>query len=130
MKRYVTLLLVAGLALTCLSFCSRLQKPVAVESKKENVIAMKADDYKFEPNNLQTRQGDTITFKIENVSGKTHNFTIKDPQGKTVKNVDLPSKQTIEVTVPFTQTGKYDFHCDKPLHSSFGMKGQVTVTAK
>ena len=59
-----------------------------------------------------------------------HDFTMKDPQGQIIKSVDLPSKQTVEIKITLSEAGEYDFYCDKPFHSSFGMKGQVEVVKK
>ena len=109
--------------------CSHLQKPVAVEDR-QNAIEMTASDFKFEPNNIVTKAGNTITFRIQNTSGTTHNFTLTDPEGDITQNVDIPSKQSIEVTATFSKPGTYQFHCNKIGHSELGMKGQVVAAGK
>lgn len=88
---------------TMLSFsaCARLQKVVVVETKRSNVVEVKVSDYKFEPNNLQAYQGDTIDFKLQNVSSLDHNFTLKDPDGKVLQDVDIPPGKTADVKVVF-----------------------------
>ncbi len=115
-------------ALLFLSACGRLQNPVSAEGAGET-IQMTASDFKFEPNNITTRAGNTVTFRIRNVSGTTHNFTLKSPDGKTMQSVDIPAKQTVEVKVAFPRPGTYKFDCNKPGHSELGMKGQVVATA-
>jgi plastocyanin len=86
-----------------------------------------SSDFSFEPNNIKAYKGNVIVFKVENVSGSAHNFTVKDPQGNIVQSVKLPSKETIQVKISLSETGTYEFYCDKPFHSGFGMKGQMVV---
>jgi plastocyanin len=131
MKRNISLLLIFviaafGLALV-VSACARLQKPVVIEDG-HNVFQMTAGDFKFEPNNITTKAGDSITFRIQNTSDSTHNFTLTDPEGNSMQNVDIPPKQSIKVTATFSKPGIYKFHCNKPGHSALGMTGQVVAT--
>jgi len=114
-----------------LSACAGLQQQVAVSSVQgEKSITMEASSFKFTPNNIKATQGDEITIQITNVSDAGHDFTIKDPQGQIIKSVDLPSKQKVEIRVTLSEAGEYDFYCDKPFHSSFGMKGQIEAVKK
>jgi len=122
--------LIAVFALVFLAFtaCASQQPIVTMgPAKGEIVLPMKASSFSFEPNNIKAYRGDVIVLKIENISGSGHNFTIKDPQGKTLQDVGLPSKETVTVKVPLSETGTYEFYCDKPFHSSSGMKGQLVV---
>ena len=115
-------------ALLAFAACASQQPLVTIgQAKGEVVLAMKASDFIFEPNNIKAYRGDVIVLKIENISGAGHNFTIKDPQGNTVQNVGLPSKETVTVKVPLAEPGTYEFYCDKPFHSGFGMKGRIEV---
>jgi plastocyanin len=118
-------------ALFVLAACASLQQQVTVATgESETVVTMEADNFKFKPNNIKTYQGNIIVFKISNVSENNHNFTIKDPDDKMLQSVDLPSKATVEVKIMFPKPGKYNYDCDKPFHSSLGMKGQVEVAKK
>ena len=108
--------------------CATQQSLVTIgPAKGENVITVKASDFKFEPNNIKAYKSNVIIFQIENVSGSVHNFTVKDPQGHTVKSISLPSKEIVQVKISLSETGTYEFYCDKPFHSGFGMKGQIVV---
>ena len=114
-----------------LTGCASLQPQVALSEKEsEKVVELKAESFKFGPNNIKAFEGDTILFRIENSSGSVHNFTITNPQQQLIKSVALPSKETVEIKISFAEPGVYEFYCDKPLHSSFGMKGQVEVVKK
>ncbi len=108
--------------------CWRLQKPVSVEGAGQTV-PMTASDFTFQPNNITTRAGSTLTFRIQNTSGTAHNFTLKNPDGTTMQSVDIPAKQTVEVKAVFPEPGSYKFDCNKPGHAALGMKGQVVATA-
>ena len=119
--------LVLGMML-CFSACGGLQQPVVVDAKLSHVVEVKVSDFAFEPNNLQVHEGDTIDFKLQNVSSRDHNFTLEDPDGKTLQDVAIPAGKTVDVKVSFLGTGTYRFHCSIDLHSAMGMKGQVVVS--
>ena len=111
-----------------LTACAGLQQQVTVGLEKgEKELAIKADSFKFEPNNIKAYQGDVIVLKVENVSGAAHNFTIEDSRGNIIQNVDLPSNKTVEIKVILSEVGTYKFYCNKPFHTLFGMKGQIEV---
>jgi len=111
--------------------CAELQKQVTLDQeKKENIIVVKVHNYKFEPNNILTYEGNTILFKIQNVTISEHNFTLTDPEGAVIEDVDIPRDKTAEIKVTFSKTGIYKFSCNKPFHSTFGMKGQIEVVGR
>jgi plastocyanin len=115
-------------ALFAFAACASQQPLVTIPpAKGEAVVAVKASDFKFEPNNIKAYKGDVLVFQIENISGSGHNFTIKDPKGRVVQSISLPSKETVLVKVSLSEPGTYEFYCDKPFHSTFGMKGQIVV---
>ncbi len=106
--------------------CAGLQPEVTVSpGGVEKVLAVKANSFKFEPNNIKAYTGDVILLKIENVSGSGHNFTIKNPQGQVIQSAELPAGKVTDVSVTLSEKGVYDFYCDKPFHSAFGMKGRI-----
>lgn len=88
---------------------------------------MEASSFDFKPNYIQAHQGDRIVFEIKNVSDSEHDFTIKNPRGEILKSVDLPPHATVNVPIAVDEAGTYPFYCDKPFHSSLGMKGKVEV---
>ena len=130
-NKFMTSLTMCLGLLFILSACAGLQQQVTAGSVQgERTITMEASSFKFTPNNIKANQGDEITIKITNISDAGHDFTIKDPQGQIIQSVDLPSKQTVGIRIKLSEAGEYDFYCDKPLHSSFGMKGQIEVVKK
>ena len=129
MKKNRVLMIVALGLVVFVSSCARLQQPVTVEGG-QNIVRMTASDFKFQPNNVTTRAGQSILFQIQNVTGTSHNFTLKDPDGGTVQNVDIPAKQSVDIKVTFSRPGTYKFYCDRTGHSQLGMKGQVVATGR
>jgi plastocyanin len=130
-NKFLKSLVVCLGVLFILSACAGLQQQMTVSSVEGvKTITIEADSFKFTPNNIKASQEDEIAITITNISDAGHDFTIKDPHGKIIKNVDLPSKQTVEIRITLSEAGEYDFYCDKPFHSSFGMKGQIEVVKK
>lgn len=118
------------MVLLLLPACAGRQQQVAVGPEAgENVVAMSASSFEFEPNNIRAREGDEVVFRITNTSGTGHNFTIRDPQGNILQSVELPEKKTVDVRIRFAESGMYDFYCDKPFHPTLGMKGRVEVVS-
>jgi plastocyanin len=103
------------------------QKPVTIE-RGQKTIQMKASDFTFEPNLLKAQKGEVINIQVENVSGTTHNLTVKNPEGKLLADIDIPPKGTATAKVNFTESGTYPFYCNKTLHSTMGMKGRIEVS--
>jgi uncharacterized cupredoxin-like copper-binding protein len=109
--------------------CARLQAPVrpTVAEGGKQVVEMKASSFSFDPNNIEAKQGDALTIKIRNVSSIAHNLTIKDPKGQIIQSADLPPNETVTMAVELPEAGTYEFYCNKPLHATFGMKGEIQV---
>lgn len=127
---YTIFSLCAGIALL-LSGCAGRQLQIApVEKEGKKIVEMRAESFRFEPDNIKVLQGDTIIFAVNNVSGSEHNFTIRNPQQEILKYMDIPALRTARFEVTFQEPGIYEFYCDKPLHAAFGMKGQVEVVKK
>lgn len=114
-----------------LAGCAGLQPQVALSEKEgEKIVELKADSFKFDPNNIKAFEGDIVLFRIENSSDSAHNFTITNPQQQVINSIALPARKTVDIKISFATPGVYEFYCDKPFHSSFGMKGQVEVVKK
>ena len=108
--------------------CAGVQQKPMVMEPGEQTLALKVDSFSFEPNSIKARQGSVLTIQGKNVSGMGHNPTIKSPQGNTLVNVNIPAKGTAEAKVNLSEPGIYPFYCDKPFHSTMGMKGQIEVS--
>jgi len=125
-NRYLKILVMCLVLFSLFAACAGVQPEVTVGPEAGvKTLAIKASSFKFDPNNIKAYVGDVIILKVENVSGSNHNFTVNDPAGKAVQSVDLPPGKTVEIRVTLSESGTYDFYCDKTFHSFFGMKGQI-----
>ena len=118
----------ATVLLACVACASQQPLVTIGPAKGEIVLAMKGSSFSFEPNNIKAYRGDVIVLKIENISSTGHNFTLKTPLGNAEQSVKLPPMETVTVKVELSEAGTYEFYCDKPFHSTLGMKGQIVVT--
>jgi len=120
----------AAALLLLLSGCAGRERAVNVagDAPDQKVqVDMKASNFAFDPDVIVAHKGGTLVLNITDVSGETHNVTVKDPSGKTVKSEDIPARQTITMEIPLQTAGVYPFYCDKPFHATFGMKGRIEV---
>ena len=88
-----------------------------------NAVSVEADDFDFDPKELQTDTGQPLTVKIENSGKATHTFTIDD------LNIDetLSPGQEATVTITPAREGTLEFYCR--FHKSQGMVGTLKVGA-
>jgi len=98
----------------------------AAPDQKVNV-QIKARNFAFDPAVIVAQKGETLILQVTDVSGEAHNITVKDPSGKVIGETDVPGHQTITLEVPLVTAGVYPFYCDKPFHSTLGMKGRIEV---
>jgi plastocyanin len=127
MKRERVILWLVGLML--ISCCARPERAVRTLPPEtgERRLTMKASNYNFEPAVIQIKGAGPLLISVENVSNTEHNITVKDPQGRILTSVDLPPNKTQTVSLDLSQTGGYEFYCDKPFHPTLGMKGRIEV---
>ncbi|MEW5746281.1 MAG: plastocyanin/azurin family copper-binding protein [Nitrospirota bacterium] len=125
-RRTAAVLCMIALFFTGCSGARSAGPPVTVTpAAGESSLLIKASSFRFEPNTIIVQRGDTVLFLIENTSGSTHNFSLKDPSGTLLLNIDLPGRTTQRAKVTFTEAGDYEFYCDKPFHPAMGMKGRI-----
>jgi plastocyanin len=101
-------------------------KEAAVDEKSELLII--ADSFKFDPSVVRVNRLGKLTMLVQNKADSEHNITVKDPQGKVIADYDLPPGKTTPVNLDLKQAGKYELYCDKTLHTTMGMKGELVVT--
>jgi plastocyanin len=121
--------IIAGLLfLVQLAGCAGSGRTVSVrDGGRQEVIAMTAANFKFDPAVIKALSGEVLTVAIENVSGTDHNFTLHNPAGKILHDIELPEKTTREVRIELAERGIYPFHCNKPFHPTLGMEGRIEV---
>jgi len=116
----------------------------------DRVIEIKADDdMTFDPDNVQVKAGEIITFRVENIGNLPHDFTLGDAELQDLHGVemaDMPaselgvgdddpnaftvlSGETKELTWQFTEATGILMGCQIPGHYAAGMKGEITIEA-
>ena len=127
LTRFPSLLSLAVGAVLLLGACAGQQATVDVStgSGREQTVAMEASSFSFQPNHVVARVGSELVLEVENTSGSTHNLTVTAPDGSILAGADLPAGETVALRVLVAKAGEYRFHCDKPLHPTFGMKGSI-----
>ena len=70
--------------------------------------------YKFEPAEIEVKQGDGVKFVM--VSGGPHNVAFIDT---------MTANETYIISFANVPTGTYNYHCEP--HAAMGMKGKITV---
>ena len=115
-------------------------------AKATRTIEVKAlDTLKYEPASIDVRPGETVTFKVTNVSTVAHEFDIGDaafqakhekemramPAGMTMSDeagaIDLQPGETKTLTWTFAKAGGVLYACHEPGHYAAGMKGDLKV---
>ena len=119
------------LILLIIGACASSQKAtkVSLVGDEKDIVEVTADSFNFNPSLIETKSKDTIFLKITNISSGSHNFTIKNPTGEVIQDVELPPNKTITLEVNLKKPGTYEFYCDKPFHRMLGMKGSIEVIA-
>jgi plastocyanin len=118
----VAMFLVAG--------CGGGPQPVVTAPERGAALTIEASSFKFEPNNIKAAAGDILALRIKNLSSSAHNFTLKDPTGKVIRNVSLPPEESVTVDVRLEMAGTYDFRCARGFHAGMGMRGRIEVTER
>lgn len=128
-KPRLALALTAGLfALTALNAAP---PPAAMPARS---IAVRLGDYRFTPDSLSVKNGETVQLELTNTDKLTpHNFTLKAEAAGLDVDVDISPGQTETVDIAPRASGTYTFYCNKKLlffksHRDRGMKGTLVVT--
>jgi len=113
---------------------------------RRTVEVRMSDNMRFDPDDLEVRQGDTVRFLLHNHGGAMHEFVIGTKKElaehaalmKKFPNMEhdepymahvAPGK-TGEVVWTFNRAGVFDFACLLPGHFDAGMAGRIRVVAR
>jgi plastocyanin len=122
-------LLLIMVLITALAGCgggSKVQT-AAPMSNGGSIVILEASSFKFSPNEIRVPKPGLLAIEIRNVSGSEHNLTVKDARGKVVKDVNIRPHGTVITNIDFSESGTYDFFCNKMFHTTLGMKGRIIV---
>ncbi len=79
--------------------------------------------FKFEPNEMKVKKGDTVRINFKNMEG-FHDLTIADLNIKT-KQIQAGQTDTVEFVAD--RAGTFDMMCSVPTHADKGMVGKFIV---
>lgn len=119
-----------------LSILSLFLTSSAIAQVQPITISLKS--YAFTPAPIVLKVGTAYRFHLSNDAGKGHSFSapeffaasavVQEDSTKVVKGaVDLDSGEAVDITLTPMKAGSYALTCTHFLHSTFGMKGQITV---
>ncbi len=117
-------------------------------ARAARTVEVKAgDDLRFQPDHVQVKVGETITFKIINTATIEHDFTLGDAAAQSAHDKEMVSSSggqmgmaaepnairiapgtTKAITWTFTSAGTTLYGCHEPGHYASGMKGTITVS--
>lgn len=107
------------------------------------------NDLRFQPDSVEVKVGETITFHLVNTATVEHDFTLGDESeqdqheqemqhmpsggdmhvmGDSANAIHIAPGQTKDLTWKFTKAGTTLYGCHEPGHFSSGMKGTITVS--
>ena len=86
-------------------------------------------DFRFEPNRLDVRVGQSLTITLNNSGTEAHdlNFPSLHMPGLGGVEAILQPGETRQVTLQFDEPGEHTFICTLPGHAAAGMTGAVFV---
>ena len=114
------------------------------------IVEIKAgNDLRFQPDNVQVKVGETVTFHLVNTATVEHDFTLGDEHeqdqheqemqhmtsggdmhvmGDSANAIHIAPGATKDLTWKFTKAGTTLYGCHEPGHFASGMKGTITVS--
>ena len=84
-------------------------------------VALRVDDYFFEPRVIQGRAGQRLRLQIDNAASTLHNLSAP----RLGFDRDLPPKSRVEIDVMVPLSGPIEFFCK--FHGPLGQRGQLLV---
>jgi plastocyanin len=90
-------------------------------------VSMTVSSFQFDPSVIQVDRTGVVVIRAHNVGTSDHNLTVKDPQDRVIAAADLPAGKTVSINVDLKAPGTYQFYCNKFMHATFGMKGEIRV---
>jgi uncharacterized cupredoxin-like copper-binding protein len=121
-----------------------LGEPADAPQADRKVHIVANDQLQFDPDTVDVKVGDTITFEIENTGSVDHEFVLGSTDyqaqheeemqagememGHEPNELEAPAGETATLTWHFTEAGTTEFGCHEPGHFPAGMLGTITVS--
>ena len=121
-----------------------LGEPADASQADQKVHIVANDQLQFDPDTVDVKVGETITFEIENTGSVDHEFVLGSAgyqvqheeemqagemeMGREPNELEAPAGETATLTWHFTEAGTTEFGCHEPGHFPAGMLGTITVS--
>ncbi|HEU4962012.1 MAG TPA: cupredoxin domain-containing protein [Sphingomonas sp.] len=101
-------------------------------------VTVQLSNFKFAPATLELERGTPYRLHLVNRASGGHDFVARqffanstiapEDRGEVVDGqVDLRGGDTADIRIVPTTPGTYEVHCSHFMHTTFGMKGTITV---
>ena len=80
--------------------------------------------FKFSPNTITVKKGDTVRVNFKSSGGTLHNFVIDEFD---VATSQLGDEETEEVEFVADKSGTFEYYCSMGNHRAMGMVGKLVV---
>ncbi|CAN5748854.1 cupredoxin family protein [soil metagenome] len=121
-----------------------LGEPADASQSDRTVHIVANDQLKFDPDSVDAKVGETITFEIENTGTVDHEFVLGSSEyqadheeemqsggmdmGHEPNELEVAAGETATLTWHFTEAGTTEFGCHEPGHFPAGMLGTINVS--
>lgn len=118
-------------------------EPGAESEADRTVEVTAADPYRFDPDQIEVKAGETITFLISNEGKQDHEFVLGDEayqeeheadmaesdmdMGSEENGVEVAPGATERITWTFAESGTVLYACHEPGHYEGGMVGTISL---
>lgn len=92
-------------------------------TSKVKEFTVDGSNFKFAPNSITVKKGDTVKITLKNIAG-FHDFKI-DAFGVATKQIKEGETETVTFTAD--KAGSFEYYCSVGKHKAMGMVGTLTV---
>lgn len=88
-------------------------------------IIIEASEYKFNPNTITIKKGESVKITLKNVGNQPHDWFVEKMGGA---SIDMTSAgQSNSIVIKASQTGSFNTYCSIGSHRKLGMVGKLVV---
>ncbi len=88
-------------------------------------ILMEASEFKFVPNEIRVKKGETVKITMKNTGRMQHNWMVEGLGGSSIDTTS--AGQTGAITITPSQKGTFTTYCSVGNHRQQGMVGKLIV---
>lgn len=121
-------LVIGGALLTLSTGCSApITSYRVADNPGEQQLAIEASSFAFTPNRITASAGSPLLLSVKNTAGMDHNLTIEAADATILLDLELPAGATTTARLKIDQPGEYRIYCNRPMHPTLGMTGQLVI---